>query len=108
MTKKLPPHLHTIDNKETALHLHHLLQERGLSVRDVQEYLGLACPQGIYRWLNGNALPSIDNLYALQGLLDLSLEELLCGSYHPSKKKLLLRTVSYQRITCAYAAALPG
>ena len=62
MAKKLPSHLHTIDNKKTGLHLHNLLKDRGLSVKDVQSYLGLSCPQGIYRWLDGRALPSIDNL----------------------------------------------
>lgn len=106
MAKKLPPHLHTIDNKKTGLHLHKILKDRGLSVKDVQNYLGLSCPQGIYRWLNGSALPSIDNLYALQGLLDLSVEQLLCGSYLPPQKSLLLRSITYQRITFAYAAAV--
>lgn len=58
MAKKLPSHLHTIDNKKTGLHLHNLLKDRGLSVKDVQSYLGLSCPQGIYRWLDGRALPA--------------------------------------------------
>lgn len=105
MAKKLPSHLHTIDNKKTGLHLHNLLKDRGLSVKDVQSYLGLSCPQGIYRWLDGRALSSIDNLYALQGLLDISVEQLLCGSYIPPNKRLLLRSITYQRITSAYAAA---
>ena len=105
MAKKLPSHLHTIDNKKTGLHLHNLLKDRGLSVKDVHSYLGLSCPQGIYRWLDGRALPSIDNLYALQGLLDISVEQLLCGSYIPPNKRLLLRSITYQRITSAYAAA---
>ena len=57
------------------------------------------------RWLDGRALPSIDNLYALQGLLDISVEQLLCGSYIPPNKRLLLRSITYQRIASAYAAA---
>lgn len=37
----------------------------GLSVRDVQEIFGFATPQAIYKWQNGTAMPTIDNLVIL-------------------------------------------
>lgn len=81
MAKKLPPHLPSIDNRKTSSNLRELLRARGFTVRDIQNYLGLSCPQSIYRWLDGKALPSIDNLYALQGLFGMPMERLLRGTF---------------------------
>lgn len=43
----------TIDKKRTEIHLRRLMDERGLSVKDVQQYLGLGSVQSVYHWLNG-------------------------------------------------------
>ena len=40
-------------------------RELGYSVLDVQKYLNLACPQAVYHWQKGRALPSLDNFFAL-------------------------------------------
>lgn len=42
-----------IDKKEMGSTLKRYMQERGLTARDVQEYLGLACVQTVYRWTAG-------------------------------------------------------
>ena len=76
--KRTSPFIRT---EETGCHLKSLLESRGLSVKDVQQYLGFSCPQSIYRWLNGSALPSLDNLYALQGLFQMPMEQLIRGSF---------------------------
>ena len=55
----------TINKEETAQCLHELLKRKGISIKCVQEYLGLACVQSVYQWLDGKKLPSLDNLYAL-------------------------------------------
>jgi len=46
-------------------------------VKDIQEYLKLACPQSIYRWYKGQILPSVDNLLMLSRLLGVHMEDLL-------------------------------
>ncbi|MBP5231040.1 MAG: helix-turn-helix transcriptional regulator [Clostridia bacterium] len=51
--------------------------ERGLSVRDVQAYFGFEEPRAIYKWQKGETLPSVDNLYALGHLLEVTIEEIL-------------------------------
>ena len=38
-----------IDKKKMGDTLKRYMQERGLTARDVQEYLGLACVQTLYR-----------------------------------------------------------
>ena len=56
------------------------MEQQGFSVRDVQEYLGLATPQSIYHWISGRNLPTVDNLYALSNLFHVPVDEMLCGN----------------------------
>jgi len=66
-----------IDSVRTGAFLREKILSRGYSVRDVQEYLELSCPQPIYRWFSGRVLPSVDHLYALSRLLGVHMDELL-------------------------------
>ena len=51
-----------------------------LSVKDVQQYLGLGSVQSVYHWLNGISLPTVDNLYALSYLFKVPIDDMLCGT----------------------------
>ena len=62
---------------ETGKRLKKLAQRRGYSVKDIQQYLGLSCPQPVYRWYKGVILPSVDNLLRLSELYQVHMEELL-------------------------------
>ena len=70
----------TIDKRKTGIQLRKLMDDKGLSVKDVQQYLGLGSVQSVYHWLNGISLPSVDNLYALSELFQVSMDEMLCGN----------------------------
>lgn len=63
--------------KLTGKKLSYLAKLRGYSVKDIQEYLGLACPQPVYRWYKGIILPSVDNLLRLSELFGIHMEEML-------------------------------
>lgn len=56
------------------------MNQKGITVKDVQEYLGLASVQSVYHWLSGRSIPSVDNLYALSELFQLPMDHLICGS----------------------------
>ena len=58
-----------IDKKKMGDTLKRYMKEGGLTARDVQEYLGLACVQTVYRWIGGISVPTVDNLYALSRLM---------------------------------------
>lgn len=75
-TKEFP----TIDMKATGINLKRIMKAKGFKAKDIQHYLGLCGVQSIYHWLNGSNLPSVDNLYALSVLLELPIDELLCGN----------------------------
>lgn len=66
-----------IDRAATGKNLLRLRKERGFSVRELQDYLGLEEPRAIYQWQSGQRLASVPHLYALSYLLDTPMEELL-------------------------------
>lgn len=66
-----------IDMKATGENIHRLRLERGLTVRDIQEYMGFEMPQAVYKWQRGDSIPSTDNLMALAKLFGVPIEEVL-------------------------------
>ena len=80
----------SIDMIETGKRLKKLAQKSGYSVKDIQKYLGLSCPQPVYRWYKGVILPSVDNLLRLSELYHVHMDELLVKTeyiliYHVEK-----------------------
>ena len=69
-----------IDKKKTGINLRRIMDKRGYTVKDVKRYLGLGSVQSVYHWLNGLSLPTVDNLYALSQLFQVSVDEMLCGN----------------------------
>lgn len=66
-----------IDPRATGENILRRRRELGYSVPDVQKYLNLACPQAVYHWQKGRALPSLDNFFALSLMLDTTVNELI-------------------------------
>ena len=66
-----------IDLRATGQNIKTLRKAAGLSVRDLQEILGFTNPQAIYKWQNGDSLPSIDNLVILAAVLGVTIDEIL-------------------------------
>lgn len=66
-----------IDLRATGHNIFRLREERGYSVADLQEYFGFAAPQAVYKWQNGQSLPTVDNLYALSRLLGVPMDDIL-------------------------------
>ena len=66
-----------IDMAKTGQNIVILRKRAGLSVRDLQDVFGFATPQAIYKWQQGLALPTIDNLVVLAALLDVSIDDII-------------------------------
>lgn len=69
--------LPTIDMIQTGKNINRLRKQANLSVKDLQNIFGFATPQAIYKWQQGVALPSIDNLVVLAAVLQVSLDDIL-------------------------------
>ena len=67
----------TIDMVRTGNNIARLRMEAGLSVRDLQMILGFATPQAIYKWQQGRALPTLDNLVVLAAVLGVRIDDIL-------------------------------
>lgn len=70
-----------IDRQATGQRIRQIMDKRGITIRNMQEYLGLSCVQSIYHWLDGTSLPSLDNLYAISVLLRVPIDLIVCGSH---------------------------
>lgn len=76
-----------VDLNKTGLNICVLRKRSGVSVRELQELLGFATPQAIYKWQHGISLPTVDNLVALASILDVSVEEILAVDYPKGEEK---------------------
>jgi transcriptional regulator with XRE-family HTH domain len=85
-----------IDLVATGENITRLRKDRGLTVRDLQNWFGFEEPQAIYKWQKGKSLPTVDNLYALGALLDVPLEEILV----PYKTQLNIVGAGQQDVSC--------
>ena len=69
--------LPVIDMIGTGQNIARLRKQAGLSVRDLQDVFGFATPQAIYKWQQGVALPTIDNLVVLAAVLQVRMDDIL-------------------------------
>ena len=47
-----------VDMVKTGQNIKRIMQARGLTVKDIQEFLALGTPQGIYHWFDGRSIYS--------------------------------------------------
>lgn len=73
MMAKVP----VIDTRATGQNIKRLRQSAGVSVRELQTILGFTNPQAIYKWQNGDSLPTIDNLVILAAVLGVTIDEII-------------------------------
>lgn len=85
-----------IDLVATGKNIARLRKDRGLTVRDLQNWFGFEEPQAIYKWQKGKSLPTVDNLYALGALLDVPMEDILV----PCKSQLNMVKDGQQAEVC--------
>ena len=66
-----------IDMVRTGQNIGRLRKQAGLSVKDLQDIFGFATPQAIYKWQQGVALPTIDNLVVLAAVLQVRMDDIV-------------------------------
>ena len=67
----------TIDLAMTGANIVNLRKAAGLTVHDLQIAFGFNSPQAIYKWQNGTALPTVDNLIGLAAMLHVRIDDIL-------------------------------
>lgn len=71
----------TVDLALTGANIVNLRKAAGLSVHDLQMVFGFNSPQAIYKWQNGAALPTVDNLIVLAALFDVLIDDILVTTH---------------------------
>lgn len=66
-----------IDVKATGEKINELRDKAGITVKDIQLFLGFASPYPVYKWINGKNLPTLDNLLALAELLGVKMDDIV-------------------------------
>ena len=69
--------LPSINLERTGENIKRLRSDAHLSTAELSEILGFTGPQAIYKWQNGQCLPTVDNLVILSRIFHTSIENIL-------------------------------
>ncbi|MCR5167530.1 MAG: helix-turn-helix domain-containing protein [Oscillospiraceae bacterium] len=66
-----------IDVKATGNNIKNIIRSKGFRIADVQARCGFNTPQAIFKWMRGDAVPSIDNLIILADMFDMPIDGII-------------------------------
>lgn len=94
----------TINLRETGINLQRIMDKRGFTPKDIKEFLNLGSIQTVYNWCNGLNMPTVDNLYALSQLLQITIDEIICGNRTPimPERVIVLKDTRERRLYTYY------
>lgn len=67
----------TINVKATGENIDRMRIERGMTVAELRQEIGVGTDQSIYKWLRGVGMPSLDNLVILAALFDVKIDDIV-------------------------------
>lgn len=66
-----------IDVKATGKNIRSIIKSKGFRITDVQAKCGFNTPQAIFKWMRGDAVPTIDNLIILADMFDVTIDQII-------------------------------
>ncbi len=69
-----------IDLCATGRRIKEVREQKGITVKALQTFLGFNEPVSIYKWQRGECLPTFDNMYAMACLFGVGIDDLLVGN----------------------------
>ena len=76
----------------TGQNIVRLRKAAGLSVKDLQDIVGFATPQAIYKWQKGAAMPTIDNLVVLAMVFRVKMDDIIVVDAAADLMDVLMRS----------------
>lgn len=70
--------LYYLSQMKTGERIKELCDEKKIGIKVIVKYLSIS-ERSVYSWFNGDKLPTIDNLYLLSVLLNVTMDDLLVG-----------------------------
>ena len=69
-----------IDATATGRRLRELRDLNGLRITDISDALGFYEPQAVYKWMRGECLPTLRNMYRLSILFNTTIDDIVRGA----------------------------
>lgn len=66
-----------ISSRETGKRIRQLMADNQITVRELQDRIGLESPQAVYKWLHGRSLPTLENAVLLSRIFQVTVEEIV-------------------------------
>ena len=66
-----------IDATATGRRIRELRDLNGLRITDISDALGFYEPQAVYKWMRGECLPTLRNMYRLSILFNTTLDDIV-------------------------------
>ncbi|MBO4866782.1 MAG: helix-turn-helix transcriptional regulator [Ruminococcus sp.] len=67
----------TINMEATGANIKSLIKANGLKISEIQAVYGFNTPQSIFKWMRGEAMPSVDNLVILAHILGVTIDNII-------------------------------
>ena len=67
----------TINMTATGANIKNLIKSKGLKIVDIQNGCGFNTPQAVFKWMRGDAIPTIDNMVILAHMLDVTIDQII-------------------------------
>ena len=69
-----------IDATATGRRIRELRDLNGLRITDISDALGFYEPQAVYKWMRGECLPTLRNMYRLSILCNTTIDDIVRGA----------------------------
>ena len=69
-----------IDATATGWRIRELRDLNGLRITDISDALGFYEPQAVYKWMRGECLPTLRNMYRLSILFNTTIDDIVRGA----------------------------
>ncbi len=66
-----------INLTETGKKIKEIIKIKGFTVKDIADAFGFASPYPVYKWINGQSLPALDNLVVLAKITGVKMDEII-------------------------------
>ena len=67
----------TINMTATGSNIKSLIKANGLKVAEIQAIYGFNTPQSIFKWMRGDAVPTIDNMIILADMFGVPIDKII-------------------------------
>ena len=66
-----------IDTQATGKNIRNMIKAGGFKIADVQSRCGFNTPQAIFKWMRGDAVPTIDNMVIIADMFGVTIDQII-------------------------------